>query len=360
MTEPVPPIPLSPAERDYQAFLRAAKLYWAGPMYQALRRRYSALGLDEANPDQAERELRGESGYAFFSWLERYLQQAKYASPRGLVAIVERQRPALEQALAAATRAGEASGRLLLDAGLDLPDWYIKTDYHQHPGGVWSDELAGFVYELGRRTTLPAHLDPWAVHDLFTAAVPDGDYRRILDLGCGTGRSQFPFGTRWPGAELHGIDLAAPCLKLAHLNGRELGIEAWWAQRRCEATGYPDGHFDLLHSTFLLHELPRKSVEALVDEAFRVLTPGGRFVHLDFHSPPGGNWGAFIHYGPARRNNEVFMRSFCETDFLALERQAGFIDVAMLPFDDGTGLPGPDGPQRWRFPFQLFVATRPG
>lgn len=360
MADAVPEIPLSSAERDYQAFLRAAKLYWSGPMYQALRRRFAALELDRANPDQAERAMRADPGYAYFAWLERHLQREKYASPRGLLAIVERQRPALEGALAAAARDGEASGLLNLDPALKLPDWYVKTEYHQHPGGVWSDELAGFAYELGRRTTMPAHLDPFDVHRRFAAAVPGGSCRRILDLGCGTGRSQFPFAARWPGAELHGIDLSAPCLRLAHLNARALGIAARWAQRRCEATGYPAAGFDLLHSTFLLHELPRQSVEALVGEAFRLLAPGGRFVHLDFHSPPGGSWGAFIHYGHARRNNEVFMRSFCETDFLGLQRQAGFVEVDMLPFDDGSGLPGPDGPASWRFPFQLFVARKPG
>lgn len=329
-------------------------------MYRALRRQFVARGLDAAEPDQAERAMRGEPGYAFFCWLEHHLQREKYAGPRGLVHIAERQRAALLARLEEAAGDSMSSGLLELDPQLELPGWYVRTDYHQHPGGVWSDELAGFVYELGRRTTLPAQLDPYAVHQRFAAAVPDGDRRRILDLGCGTGRSQLPFALRWPEAELYGIDLSAPCLRLAHLNARELGVRAWWAQRRCEATGYPDAHFDLLHSTFLLHELPRRSVEALVREAWRLLRPGGHFVHLDFHSPPGGSWGAFIHYGHARRNNELFMRSFCETDFAGLQRAAGFEDIDMQLFDDGTGLPGPDGiSESWRFPFQLFIARKP-
>jgi len=353
-------VTLTPDEQAAQAFLRAAKLYWSGPMYRALYRDFLARGLDQVDADRAERTLRGEPAYASFAWLERHLQQEKYSGPRGLLQAVDRQRNALRLLLDAAEHDGLCSARLELNPALVLPVWYIKADYHQHSGGVWSDELAGFVYELGRRTTMPAHLDPFAIHSLLTAAVTDGNYRRILDLGCGTGRSQFPFAARWPRAELHGIDISAPCLRLAHLTAGELGVDAWWAQRPCEQTGYPDGHFDLVHSTFLLHELPRSSIAALVDEAWRLLRPGGVSVHLDFHSPPGGSWGQFIHYGHARRNNEVFMRSFCETDFNGLQRAAGFIDVEMQPFDDGTGLPAPGcAPDRWRFPFQLFIARKP-
>jgi len=92
---------------------------------------------------------------------------------------------------------------------------------------------------------------------------------------------------------------------------------------------------------------------------FRVLAPGGSFVSLDFHSPPGGVFGEFIHFGHARRNNEVFMRSFCETDFLRMLGDLGYRDAQMLPFDDGSGVfEAGDVPPAWRFPSQLFIATK--
>jgi SAM-dependent methyltransferase len=352
-------IALTQSQRGYHDFLRAAKLHWSREMYAALRTEFASRGLDRVDVDAAETAMRESTLYKFFGWFERNLQKEKYTSPRGILAIVEPFRDDLEQAIERAAADGIASGLLKIDPSFVQPAYYANTEFHQHPGGVWSDDIAGVVYEIGRQTTMPMNRDPYGVHDLFANKVAKGDYRRILDLGCGTGRSTLPFSALYPCAELFGIDLSAPCLKLAHLHARERGIAVHWSQQRCESTDFADGSFDLIHSTFLLHELPPKAIVATVREAARLLRPGGVFVHLDFHSPPGGTWGQFIHYGHARRNNEVFMRTFCEMDFLALERDSGFVDATMEPFDDGTGLPGEDGiASAWRFPFQFFAAYK--
>ena len=56
-----------------------------------------------------------------------------------------------------------------LTQGFELPDYYRSVDIHQHPGGLWGDEIAGLVYERGARTTTPlmgsAHKD---LHHRFT------------------------------------------------------------------------------------------------------------------------------------------------------------------------------------------------
>ena len=92
-------------------------------------------------------------------------------------------------------------------------------------------------------------------------------------------------------------------------------------------------------------------------EAVRPL-PGGARMPIT-RMGPGGVFGDFIHYGHARRNNEVFMRSFCETDFLAMQRELGFSRAEMRPFDDGSGeWTREQVPPSWRFPAQLFVAVK--
>lgn len=355
MIEPNP----TRAHRAFHDFLRTAKGFWSRDLYGAVHRDFARLAGSAADADSAEAAMRASSTYRYFSWLERHLQRMKYASPRGILMTVEAERARLETALEAARRDGEQSGRLRLDTGLQLPRYYTSVDFHQHPGGVWSDSLAGIAYDFGRRTTMPAHADPDEIHRRFTSAVPGGPYRRILDLGCGTGRSTLPFATRFPHAELHGIDLSAPCLITAFVRSKAMGIDAFWSQQKAEALDFPDGHFDLVHSTFLLHELPRGALREITSEVLRVLAPGGRFVSLDFHSPPGGVFGDFIHYGHARRNNEVYMRSFAESDYLSMQRDVGFADAQMLPFDDGSGIHVRHrASQTWRFPSQLFVATK--
>lgn len=353
-------IKLTPSDQAYHDYLRAVKLFWSTDLYAALNKEFEEKGLQDQTVDQAEKIMRQSTRYQFFGWFERHLQKEKYENPHGIISIVDSHRTEVEDALDAESQSGRKAGMLKTDSAFQQPDYYAKTDFHQHPGGVWRDSVAGVAYEIGRQTTMPLHVDPYAVHTQFAATVPKKSYKRILDLGCGTGRSTIPFAEAYPDADVYGIDLSAPCLTLAQIHSAERGLDIHWSQQRAEATDFEDDFFDLIHSTFLLHELPVKAVTAVVKEVDRLLAPGGLFVNLDFHSPPGGTWGQFIYYGHARRNNEVFMRSFCEADFLQMEQEAGLENAAMNPFDDGTGTFGPeDVPATWRFPFQLFTAEKP-
>lgn len=346
----------------YHDFLRRVKRFWSTELYASLKRNFDqAHSCAQANADEIEAFFSNSARYQFYGWLERNLQHLKYSSPRGILATVARDHEALSNALKKSDHEAHVSGTLRLDPDIKLPRYYSNVEFHQHPGGVWRDELAGVAYDFGRRTTMPAHIDPDEIHQRFTAAVPDADYKRILDLGCGTGRSTIPFAKRFPEAELHGLDLAAPCLRIAAMRSQCECAPVYWWQGDAAATTFASGNFDLIHSTFLLHELPTKALIEVTREVYRLLAPGGYWVSLDFHSPPGGAYAEFIHYGHAFRNNEVFMRSFCETDYLSIQRECGFVDVEMKTFDDGGGIFERDQlPPIWRFPSQLFVARKAG
>ena len=248
---------------------------------------------------------------------------------------------------------------LKLNPAIELPKYYQAVDFHQHPGGVAGDELAGFVYEYGRRTTTPNHIHEDDLHFRLANSTPKGDYKRILDFGCGVGKSTYPFKDLYPTAEVHGCDISAPCLKLAHLRATEAGREIFYSQQNMEQTDYPDNYFDLVHTTFIQHEFPLKALEKITREAFRILKPDGLYVNLDFHSAPGGAFGKFCYFGHSKRNNEVFMRAFHDYDYLGLLKEIGFSSAEMRPFDDGTGFVAKDEtPKNWRFPWQLFVSKK--
>jgi ubiquinone/menaquinone biosynthesis C-methylase UbiE len=343
----------------YQDFLLGVKLHWSRQLYQAIhdqyRDRVAQSGEEPETYADAERMMAGPL-YAWFGWLERHLQRLKYSDPEfGLVAAVDRQRDQLLGALDSV----EPGEQLRLDPTLELPRYYSAVDFHQHPGGVSGDALAGFVYEFGRRTTTPAHVHEDDLHHRLVHATPAGDFQRILDFGCGVGKSTYPFKDRYPDAEVHGCDISAPCLRLAHLRARESGREIFYAQQNMERTDYPDDHFDLVHTTFIQHEFPLPALEKITREAYRILKPGGLYVNLDFHSAPGGMFGRLCYFGHSRRNNEVFMRAFHDSDYLGLLREIGFSAAEMRPFDDGTGPVAQDEtPAQWRFPWQLFVSRK--
>lgn len=99
----------------------------------------------------------------------------------------------------------------------------------------------------------------------FAAAVPAR--LRLLDVGCGTGRSRRIYRAR--SARYTGIDLSFSSLSLAR--GRE--PDASWLQGDALCLPFRDGSFDVVAFSSVLHHVPDR--RAALAEARRVLRPGG-------------------------------------------------------------------------------------
>lgn len=341
-----------------QRFLLAAKTWWTSTLYRQLRGQYEtragARAAKHSVADVAE-IVEDLTLYRYFAWLERHLQRMKYSGAHGLARYYDQERKVALSALA------DADGELLqLDPKLELPQYYTGVDIHQHPGGVWSDDIAGLVYEHGARTTTPllgqAHAD---LHTRFTDRVAqDGTFDSVLDMGCGFGKSTQPFYTKFPEAQIHGVDFSAPCLRLAASVARKVGARnVRFRQADAAATPFSGTSFDLVTSTMLLHETPPKPLQALFSEAMRVLEPGGRMVHLDFYYFPDA-FARFMHYGHGRRNNEPYMQPLSELDLPKVLRRHGFTDVVIEPFREAEQL-GPERTDVWRLPWTVISARKP-
>jgi SAM-dependent methyltransferase len=347
----------------HQRFVLAAKVHWSTRLYPALksaaRSRIEAAperGLPAPSSPQAVGALLADEPLLpFYAWLERHLQQMKYAGRDGLVAHHSRHRAALEAWLCQA----DALPTLELDASLPLPSYYTAFDVHQHPGGLSGDPLAGVVYEHGARSTTPLLQRHQDLHHRLTEAVRARTTpRRLLDLGCGFGKSTEPFAQSDPGLDITAVDLSAPCLRLAALNARERShTHIRYLQRDAAATRLPDAAFDTVTSTMLLHELPPAHLRQVVAETHRLLAPGGWVVHLDFAVLKGDAFDRFIHHGHGERNNEPFMQPLDELDIAALHREAGFRVVEVLPFEEAPGTLEASH-TAWRFPWALVAARK--
>ncbi|MCP5360360.1 MAG: class I SAM-dependent methyltransferase [Steroidobacteraceae bacterium] len=349
-----------------QEFLVAAKRYWSTTLYRNLRARFDELAASdpsastiaaEASPPPNLPELAAaleqDVAYRHFAWLERHLQKLKYSGPYGLVPYYEERRQALLQRLDVPPR----HAGLSLDPALALPGYYTRVDIHQHPGGVWSDDLAGFVYQAGAQTTTPLLGESHAtLHDRFTGLIAQrGDSRHILDLGCGFGKSTHPFANTFRAANIDAIDLSAACLRLAAADASgPPAARIHFRQMDAGRLGFAEASFDLVTSTMLLHEIPPPPLRQVLEESFRVLQPGGRAVHLDFYHMP-DVFQRLLHYGHARRNNEPYMQPLAELDLPAMLRAIGFVDILIEPFreaDDATD-------DAWRFPWTVISARKP-
>jgi len=338
-----------------QAFVLEAKKYWTTEIYPALKSEYRAKAGAPQTANEVAALFTDSPLYQTYAWLERHLQRFKYAGRYGLAPYHRERR----KALVAEVRDAAKPDQLDLDADFEQPKYYTAVDIHQHPGGVWRDDFAAHVYERGARSTTPlagaAHRD---LHQRFTDLIAEGGApQRVLDMGCGFGKSTLPFCQSFPDARIEAIELSAPCAAYGAASAAEAGAaNVRFRQMNAYETDYGDGEFDLVTSTMLIHELPPPQIAALFDEAWRVMAPGARMVHLDFYALPDA-FARFIHYGHGRRNNEPFMQPWAEMDLVGLLTDKGFKNIQIEAFAEVEGADLIDS-RSWRFPWTVISAEK--
>jgi SAM-dependent methyltransferase len=332
----------------FQGFLVDAKQYWMSEIWGALKEDYRArtAGRTVATQEEVEALMRDSPTYWFYAWLERHVQKAKYSGRYGLLRALE----------GASATVPEAAALRLRE--LPIPDYYRVVDTHQHPGNLDGAPNAGLVYKASAQSTQPGATNSYGLHERFARYLTGlGDFRKVLELGCGFGKSALPLAKAMPGAKVKAIDLAGPCLELAAAEAAAAGARNLaYEQADALRTGDPDEAYDLVTSTMLLHELDTPALREAFREAHRVLAPGGTVVHLDFQVRD--PFLRFIHVTHGRRNNEPYMDEINRLDLAAELRDAGFTDVRVEPFEEIDGATSPDW-SSWRFPWTVFVARKP-
>lgn len=160
---------------------------------------------------------------------------------------------------------------------------YFKRTFHWQTDGYLSRESAGrydlaveFLFmgcaDVMRRQVIP----PLAR----LAHKHRGGPLRILDVGCGTGRTLVQIAEALPGHQYFGLDLSPFYVEEARRQ-LEAVPEVSLVVENAEKLPYRDGYFDAVTSVYLLHELPRRTRRAVVSEMARVLRPGGLLVLED-------------------------------------------------------------------------------
>ncbi len=100
----------------------------------------------------------------------------------------------------------------------------------------------------------------------------------VLDVGCGTGKLLGLAQSRFPGAELVGIDAAIEMVRQAQASNPAGTIR--FQQAMAEELPFPSASIDLVFSTMTFHHW--KDQSRGIAEIARVLTPGGRWLLAEF------------------------------------------------------------------------------
>lgn len=117
--------------------------------------------------------------------------------------------------------------------------------------------------------------------ELAAAAQPNP--RRILEVGCGTGRNLVGLARRFPQATLTGVDLSDAMLAVARKKTADVGSRLTLVQRAYNAPLDPSHGHDLVLCAYSL-SMFNPGFDAAIAAARKDLAPGGHFALVDFHA----------------------------------------------------------------------------
>ena len=191
--------------------------------------------------------------------------------------------PALAtQATATISAASDSFQRYYEEAGPDYAAW--SPSFNMHFGffrwGMNPFRREAMLEQMNQEVCRRLHLDN---------ELPHGDGLRVLDMGCGLGATLRSIGRRFPGADLHGITLVPWQVE----QGRRLNQESPDAASITinlgdyEDTAQPGASFDAVYAIESSCYSTGSNKSAFLQEACRLLRPGGRIVVADGFLGPG-------------------------------------------------------------------------
>ena len=183
-------------------------------------------------------------------------------------------------------------------------------------------DLLVWTLTLGRERTM-------RTATLERACVSTGE--RVLDVGCGTGTLAIAAKRRvGPQGIVCGVDTSAEMAARGKRKAVNEGIDVVFDVAPAQALPFPDGAFDVVLCTLVMHHLSKEGRRQALAEIRRVLKPGGRLLVVDI-AEGRGVWAAL---------NPVLLLHGHDEKHVLLEseqamRRTGFSDVSAGPLGFG-------------------------
>ncbi len=290
-------------------------------------------GREPKNSAEMRKAMLQDPYVQVWSSLKRIAKEMQYES---VGPMVERQLPDLIAKARKYRDSNRKLGSLMLDPSVQAPRYNSEIAIHAKPGGYHTDLTEDDVF-AGAEFDRTLYMLQWggygewcdnmgeSLADWAKANLPDLKPRKILDMGCTIGSSTLPWVDAYPNADVHAIDVAAPCLRYGHARAEALGKKVHFSQQNAEGTKFEDGSFDLIVSHILLHELSLKAIHKIFAECHRLLKPGGVMLHMDL--PPKKDLSAVGHFGydwNTHYQAEPFITTLTELDRAAVAVKGGF------------------------------------
>lgn len=211
----------------------------------------------------------------------------------------------------------------------------IRDVASYYDAAVWTYRL--FAYN---RQSLAIHYGFWeegtrtrheAMINQHKAVIGKGCIKpgmRVLDAGCGVGGTVF-YIARQTGADVTGISISPKQIEYARKMQEKFGLgpRASFLVADFTRNPFPDGSFDVVYGIeSISHAYPKSD---FLDEAYRLLKPGGRLVIID----------GYRKRDPETPEEEEMLRNFlygfAVKEMATLEdmtrqvKEAGFVDIQL-------------------------------
>jgi ubiquinone/menaquinone biosynthesis C-methylase UbiE len=198
-----------------------------------------------------------------------------------------------QEAAALRARDWTAEFNQVNNPNLSYPDYYVRSFHAYEEGNLgWEPatevEVAAYAVHARIWPEEGAKGDArfrQSYHDILKAQLANAP-QDIVDLGCSVGMSTFALQALYPQAKITGVDLSPYFLAVAQYRSQKHSTEQaapTWLHAPAESTGLPSASIDLVSASLLFHELPRTAAIQIIQEAKRVLRPGGHFTLMDMN-----------------------------------------------------------------------------
>jgi ubiquinone/menaquinone biosynthesis C-methylase UbiE len=321
-------------EKARAAFVRQLRRHVMNDLAASLESDYRSNVEPRMAPGgDIHRAMRERLPFQFYSTLRTTSQDLLYQIARP---VIERDIERLHGITRRLEKRKPALGSLQLAEAFQVPRSVSALDIHLMPGSYHTeygeDDLTmGAVYENRLAVSTFGLFGPnlddigRSLAMFVKEKMPDLRPTRILDLGCTVGHNTGAWKDVFPQAEVHGIDVAAACLRYARARALSQSRAVHFKQMDAANLAYPDAHFDIVFSSMFLHEVPARVIPRVMAEAHRVLRPGGLMLHMEL--PPADQlsaWESFYLDWDGHYNNEPFYRSFRAQHLQDVVAAAGF------------------------------------
>lgn len=236
-----------------------------------------------------------------------------------------------QEAAALRSRNWDTDFAAVHNPSLTYPDYYLNP-FHAYDQGNLSWEAASEVEVAAHAVHARIWPDAGAqgdarlrqsYHEILKAQIPT-EPRDIIDLGCSVGMSTFALQACYPQAQITGVDLSPYFLAIAHYRAQEQGRSVRWVHAAAEATDLPSASFDLVSTFLMCHELPQAATIQVLQEARRLLRPGGFLAIMDMN-PQSGVYAKMPPYIlTLLKSTEPFLDEYFSLDLESAIYAAGF------------------------------------